>query len=71
MLDKLLYVRPNRGFAAWPTNDDLTLVFGGWLLAAGLSAVGSSIRTVIADWEELAAQKWLLPICAVNSTPPT
>jgi 2-polyprenyl-6-methoxyphenol hydroxylase-like FAD-dependent oxidoreductase len=24
------YVRPQRGFAAWPTNDDLTLVVGGW-----------------------------------------
>ena len=24
------YVRPDRGFAAWPTNDDLTLVITGW-----------------------------------------
>lgn len=24
------YVRPDRGFAAWPTNDDLTLVVVGW-----------------------------------------
>ena len=24
------YVRPDRAFAAWPTNDDLTLVVGGW-----------------------------------------
>jgi flavin-dependent dehydrogenase len=24
------YDRPYRGFAAWPTNDDLTLVIGGW-----------------------------------------
>jgi 2-polyprenyl-6-methoxyphenol hydroxylase-like FAD-dependent oxidoreductase len=24
------YIRPDRGFAAWPTNDDLTLVVGGW-----------------------------------------
>jgi 2-polyprenyl-6-methoxyphenol hydroxylase-like FAD-dependent oxidoreductase len=24
------WVRPYRGFAAWPTNDDLTLVIGGW-----------------------------------------
>jgi len=24
------YVRPERGFAAWPTNDDLTVVIGGW-----------------------------------------
>lgn len=24
------YVRPLRGFAAWPTHDDLTLVIGGW-----------------------------------------
>jgi 2-polyprenyl-6-methoxyphenol hydroxylase-like FAD-dependent oxidoreductase len=24
------YIRPNRGFAAWPTNDDLTLVICGW-----------------------------------------
>jgi flavin-dependent dehydrogenase len=25
--------RPNRSFAAWPTNDDLTLVVGGWPIA--------------------------------------
>jgi 2-polyprenyl-6-methoxyphenol hydroxylase-like FAD-dependent oxidoreductase len=25
-----IYLRPDRGFAAWPTNDDLTLVIGGW-----------------------------------------
>jgi 2-polyprenyl-6-methoxyphenol hydroxylase-like FAD-dependent oxidoreductase len=24
------YVRPGRGFAAWPTNDDLTVVIVGW-----------------------------------------
>jgi 2-polyprenyl-6-methoxyphenol hydroxylase-like FAD-dependent oxidoreductase len=24
------YALPHRGFAAWPTNDDLTLVVGGW-----------------------------------------
>ena len=24
------YIRPDRGFAAWPTHDDLTLVVGGW-----------------------------------------
>jgi flavin-dependent dehydrogenase len=24
------FVRPERGFAAWPTNDDLTVVIGGW-----------------------------------------
>lgn len=28
-----VYVRPSRGFAAWPTNDDLTLVIGGWPFA--------------------------------------
>ena len=27
------YVRPNRGFAAWATNDDLTLIVGGWPVA--------------------------------------
>ncbi len=27
------YVRPLRGFAAWPTNDDLTLIVGGWPVA--------------------------------------
>ncbi len=27
------YIRPGRGFAAWPTNDDLTLVVGGWPIA--------------------------------------
>jgi 2-polyprenyl-6-methoxyphenol hydroxylase-like FAD-dependent oxidoreductase len=25
-----VYLRPPRAFAAWPTNDDLTLVIGGW-----------------------------------------
>jgi len=24
------YVRPSRGMAAWPTNDDLTVVIAGW-----------------------------------------
>ena len=24
------YIRPDRAFAAWPTNDDLTLVIAGW-----------------------------------------
>jgi 2-polyprenyl-6-methoxyphenol hydroxylase-like FAD-dependent oxidoreductase len=27
------YIRPDRAFAAWPTNDDLTLVIGGWPIA--------------------------------------
>jgi 2-polyprenyl-6-methoxyphenol hydroxylase-like FAD-dependent oxidoreductase len=27
------WVRPDRGFAAWPTHDDLTLVIGGWPFA--------------------------------------
>jgi flavin-dependent dehydrogenase len=27
------YVRPYRGFAAWATNDDLTLIVGGWPFA--------------------------------------
>jgi len=27
------YARPGRGFAAWPTNDGLTLVVGGWPMA--------------------------------------
>ena len=27
------YIRPERGFAAWPTNDDLTLVIAGWPFA--------------------------------------
>jgi 2-polyprenyl-6-methoxyphenol hydroxylase-like FAD-dependent oxidoreductase len=25
-----VYIRERRGFAAWPTNDDLTLIVGGW-----------------------------------------
>jgi 2-polyprenyl-6-methoxyphenol hydroxylase-like FAD-dependent oxidoreductase len=28
-----VYLRPGRAFAAWPTNDDLTLVIGGWPIA--------------------------------------
>jgi 2-polyprenyl-6-methoxyphenol hydroxylase-like FAD-dependent oxidoreductase len=27
------YFRPDRAFAAWPTNDDLTVVIGGWPFA--------------------------------------
>ncbi|MGH9033580.1 MAG: NAD(P)/FAD-dependent oxidoreductase, partial [Acidimicrobiia bacterium] len=27
------YIRPDRGFAAWPTHDGLTLVIGGWPFA--------------------------------------
>ena len=27
------WIRPDRGFAAWPTNDDLTVVIGGWPFA--------------------------------------
>jgi 2-polyprenyl-6-methoxyphenol hydroxylase-like FAD-dependent oxidoreductase len=27
------YIRPYRGFAAWPTNDDLTLIIVGWPFA--------------------------------------
>jgi 2-polyprenyl-6-methoxyphenol hydroxylase-like FAD-dependent oxidoreductase len=27
------YIRPERGFAAWPTNDDLTLIICGWPFA--------------------------------------
>jgi 2-polyprenyl-6-methoxyphenol hydroxylase-like FAD-dependent oxidoreductase len=27
------YLRPDRGFAAWPTHHDLTLVIGGWPMA--------------------------------------
>ena len=27
------YLRPGRGFAAWPTNDDCTVVIGGWPFA--------------------------------------
>jgi flavin-dependent dehydrogenase len=27
------YIRPDRGFAAWPTHDGLTLVVGGWPFA--------------------------------------
>ena len=28
-----IYVRPHRGFAAWPTHDDLTVVIAGWPFA--------------------------------------
>jgi 2-polyprenyl-6-methoxyphenol hydroxylase-like FAD-dependent oxidoreductase len=27
------WIRPDRGFAAWPTHDDLTVVIGGWPFA--------------------------------------
>jgi hypothetical protein len=26
----VVHLRPDRGFAAWPTNDDLTVVIAGW-----------------------------------------
>jgi 2-polyprenyl-6-methoxyphenol hydroxylase-like FAD-dependent oxidoreductase len=44
------YVRPHRGFAAWPTNDDLTVVIVGWPFAefgAFRSAVESSYLSTI------------------------
>ena len=28
-----VYIRPDRAFAAWPTNDELTLIIGGWPFA--------------------------------------
>jgi 2-polyprenyl-6-methoxyphenol hydroxylase-like FAD-dependent oxidoreductase len=37
------WVRPDRAFAAWPTNDDLTVVIGGWPFAE-LQAIRGDIE---------------------------
>jgi hypothetical protein len=36
------YFRPDRGFAAWRTNDDLTVVIGGWPRSELARTAGSS-----------------------------
>jgi len=44
------YIRPDRGFAAWPTNDDLTLVIGGWPYAefqANKHDIEATYRTML------------------------
>jgi 2-polyprenyl-6-methoxyphenol hydroxylase-like FAD-dependent oxidoreductase len=51
------YIRPNRGFAAIPTNDDLTLVIGGWPyaeFAANKADLRGSYLKTIALAPELA-----------------
>ena len=45
------YVRPNRGFATWPTNDDLTVVIVGWPyseFAANRTDIEGNYRKTIA-----------------------
>ena len=49
------YVRPDRGFAAWPTHDDLTLVIGGWPFAE-LEANKGDIEGNFLKMLELAPQ---------------
>jgi 2-polyprenyl-6-methoxyphenol hydroxylase-like FAD-dependent oxidoreductase len=38
------YIRPNRGWAAFPTNDDLTLVVAGWPFADLADRIRSATR---------------------------
>jgi flavin-dependent dehydrogenase len=45
-----IYLRPDRGFAAWSTNDDLTLVIGGWPrseLTANRKDIEGNLRATI------------------------
>lgn len=51
------YIRPDRGFAAWPTNDDLTLVIAGWPYAefqAAKHRIKSDVEGSVLEMLELA-----------------
>ncbi|GAA4717584.1 NAD(P)/FAD-dependent oxidoreductase [Phytohabitans rumicis] len=53
------YVRPDRGLAAWPTNDDLTLVVAGWPYAefeANKTDIEGNYLKAIATAPEFAAR---------------
>jgi 2-polyprenyl-6-methoxyphenol hydroxylase-like FAD-dependent oxidoreductase len=46
-----VHLRPDRGFAAWPTNDDLTVVIGGWPRSELVANRTDIERNVIATLE--------------------
>jgi 2-polyprenyl-6-methoxyphenol hydroxylase-like FAD-dependent oxidoreductase len=53
------HLRPRRGFAAWPTNDDLTVVIGGWPraeMAANRADVEGNFAATLALVPEFAAR---------------
>jgi 2-polyprenyl-6-methoxyphenol hydroxylase-like FAD-dependent oxidoreductase len=53
------YLRPHRGFAAWPTNDDLTVVIGGWPrseLVANRKDIEGNFSATLALVPEFAAR---------------
>lgn len=53
------FIRPERGFAAWSTNDDLTLVITGWPyaeFAANKRDIAGSYRATLALAPEFAEQ---------------
>ena len=45
------YLRPDRGFAAWPTHDELTLVIGGWPYAE----LGANRTDLEANFDKMLA----------------
>jgi 2-polyprenyl-6-methoxyphenol hydroxylase-like FAD-dependent oxidoreductase len=54
-----VYLRPDRGFAAWPTNDDLTVVIGGWPrseLAANRKDIEGNLLAALGLVPEFAAR---------------
>ena len=54
-----VYLRPGRGFAAWPTNDDLTVVIGGWPrseLAANRKDIEASFTATLELVPDFAAR---------------
>jgi 2-polyprenyl-6-methoxyphenol hydroxylase-like FAD-dependent oxidoreductase len=54
-----VHLRPDRGFAAWPTNDDLTLVIGGWPrseLAANRKDIEGNILATLEIVPDFAAR---------------
>jgi len=54
-----VHLRPDRGFAAWPTNDDLTVVIAGWPrseLAANRTDIEANLRATVELVPEFAAR---------------
>jgi flavin-dependent dehydrogenase len=54
-----VHLRPGRGFGAWPTNDDLTLVIGGWprsKLAENRKDIEGNVLATLAIVPEFAAR---------------
>jgi flavin-dependent dehydrogenase len=54
-----VHLRPNRGFAAWPTNDEMTLVIAGWPrseLAANRKDIEGNVEATLALVPDFAAR---------------